>query len=52
MNGSSACIWDVFCVNFTQWNELMNLSLMGCLHVPANVQQTSSNRNAGRLRIV
>jgi len=22
---------------------------MGCLHNPANVQQTSSNRNAGRL---
>jgi len=22
---------------------------MGCLHDPANVQQTSSNRNAGRL---
>jgi len=25
------------------------LSIMRCLHDPANVQQTSSNRNAGRL---
>jgi len=39
---------DVTGAKYTS-SQLMTGYLMRCLHDPANVQQTSSKRNAGRL---